>query len=83
MEHVDQPQIQVEPELLGKRDFVLQVLEGIGIAAGLGLLWAMETVRNSYFRLLDRWNIKPRRRTRASAFPPGKPRRRARRESRV
>jgi hypothetical protein len=29
-------------------------------------------VRNAYFRLLDRLNLKPRRR-RASAFPPGRP----------
>jgi hypothetical protein len=66
---------QFEAEQLTKREVAGQVFAGIGIAAGLALLWAMETVRNAYFRLLDRLNVKPRRR-RASAFPPGKPRRR-------
>jgi hypothetical protein len=33
----------------------------------------MEVVRNIFFRALDRLNVKPRR-GRASAFPPGQPR---------
>lgn len=67
------------PERLTKRQFVGQIFAGIGIAAGLALLWVMETVRNAYFGLLDRLNLKARRR-RASAFPPGKPRRKRRME---
>jgi hypothetical protein len=76
MEQAQQSQTQAEPRPLGRGEFVVELLEGIAIAAGLLLLWVMEAVRNSYFRLLDRLNLKPRRRTRASAFPPGKPRRR-------
>lgn len=48
----------------------LYILHGIGVTLGLALLWSLEAVRNSCFRLLDRWNIKARTR-RASAFPPG------------
>ena len=72
MEHPEQPELQVEPQPFGRWEFFLQLLQGIGIAAGLALLWMMETVRNAYFRMLDRFNVKPRKR-RASAFPPGKP----------
>ncbi|MGB9382975.1 MAG: hypothetical protein WCB16_20295 [Candidatus Binatus sp.] len=39
---------------------------------GLTLLWGLEIVRDSYFRQLDRLNIRPRHK-RASAFPPGEP----------
>ncbi len=46
------------------------ILHGIGVTLGMTLLWSMEAVRNSYFRTLDRMNIKARTR-RASAFPPG------------
>ena len=46
------------------------ILHGIGVTLGMTLLWSMEAVRNSYFRMLDRMNIKARTR-RASAFPPG------------
>ncbi len=48
----------------------LYILHGIGVTLGMALLWSLEAVRNSCFRLLDRWNIKARTR-RASAFPPG------------
>ncbi len=48
----------------------LYILHGIGVTLGLTLLWSLEAVRNSYFRLLDGWNLKARVR-RASAFPPG------------
>lgn len=81
--HVDQPaaasdpaakpDIHVEPVHLTTGEFFGQILRGIGIAFGLGLLWAMESVRNAYFRLLNRWNVKPHRHRHASAFPPGKP----------
>jgi len=40
------------------------------------LLWSLEAVRNAFFRVLDRLNIKARPNRRASAFPPGSPRRR-------
>jgi hypothetical protein len=61
------------PEALGASGFFGSVLYGIGVSLGLALLWFMEVVRNIYFRALDRLNVKPRRR-RASAFPPGQPR---------
>ncbi len=63
------------PETLSRGGVLVSVLYGIGVSLGLGLLWSMEVVRNIYFRVLDRLNIKPRRR-RASAFPPGQPRKR-------
>jgi hypothetical protein len=64
------------PERLGKVAFVADVLKGIGIMLGLALLWLLESVRNVFFRALDRLNIRPRPR-RASAFPPGSLRKRA------
>lgn len=74
----DKGQISQEPytpETLSRIGVVGSVLYGIGVSLGLALLWLMEIVRNIYFRALDRLNIKPRRR-RASAFPPGQPRKR-------
>ena len=64
------------PEDLGLGGFFGSVLYGIGVSLGLALLWLMEVVRNIYFRVLDRLNVKPRRRRSASAFPPGQPRKR-------
>ncbi len=68
---------QTVPELekLTKREFVLSVLHGIGGAAGLALLWAMEAVRDRVFRLLDRWHVPSARWRKASASPPGPTRR--------
>jgi len=63
------------PEALGKIGFITSVLYGIGVSLGLALLWFMEIMRNAYFHMLDRLNVKPRRRS-ASAFPPGQPRKR-------
>jgi hypothetical protein len=63
------------PEALGAAGVLGSVLYGVGVSLGLALLWGMEVVRNIYFRVLDQFNIKPRRR-RASAFPPGQPRKR-------
>jgi hypothetical protein len=60
---------------LGVRTYLRQVLYGVGATLGLAILWGLEVVRDAYFRLLDRLNVKPRRR-RGSAFPPGQPRRR-------
>jgi hypothetical protein len=62
------------PEPLGVGGFFGSVLYGIGVSLGLALLWFMEVVRNIFFNLLDRLNVKPRRGGRASAFPPGQPR---------
>jgi hypothetical protein len=62
------------PEALGKIGFITSVLYGIGVSLGLALLWFMEIVRNAYFHMLDRLNVKPHRRRSASAFPPGQPR---------
>lgn len=58
---------------LSTGSFLLYLLHGVGITLGLCLLWILEAVRNSYFRLLDRTGIKARPR-KASAFPPGQPR---------
>lgn len=64
------------PEALGLGGFFGTVLYGVGVSLGLALLWFMEVVRNIFFRVLDRLNVKPRRGSRASAFPPGQPRKR-------
>ena len=63
------------PEQLSLGGFFGSVLYGIGVTLGLALLWVMEIFRNLFFRALDRLNVRPRRR-RASAFPPGEPRKR-------
>jgi len=68
-------QIRIEP--LRGLPLVKEIAGGVGRALGLTLLWGLEIVRDSYFRLLDRLNVRPRRK-RASAFPPGQPKRRAR-----
>ena len=52
-----------------------EVAGGVGRTLGLTLFWGLEIVRDSYFRLLDRLNVRPRRK-RASAFPPGQPKKR-------
>jgi hypothetical protein len=66
------PAAPLEIEQLSTLNYLSEVVQGVGIALGLGILWGLEIVRNAYFRLLDRFNLKPRRR-RASAFPPGRP----------
>lgn len=63
-------------EQLGWGGFFSELIQGIGKMLALGLLWALEGIRNVYFRMLDRLNIKARPRRRVSAFPPGGPRRR-------
>lgn len=75
-EPTQKPAEPLELEQLGARSTALEILKGIGIALGLGLLWMLEAVRDGFFRLLDRVNLRPRSR-RASAFPPGRPRRHA------
>jgi len=56
--------------------FLFYILHGIGVTLGLCLFWGLEVARNNFFRMLDRMNIKARVR-KASAFPPGQPRKRA------
>jgi hypothetical protein len=72
----EQKQLPLEIERLGVKGYFVELLHGIGVMLGLGLLWSLEAVRNAYFRVLDRLNIKSRPSRRASAFPPGSPRRR-------
>jgi hypothetical protein len=66
------PSAPLEIEQLSTLSYLSELVQGIGITLGLGILWGLEIVRNAYFRLLERLNLKPRRR-RASAFPPGRP----------
>jgi hypothetical protein len=77
MENTEQQTpVQLDIERLTGSDYFWEVVRGVGVALGLGLLWSLEVVRNAYFRLLDTLNVKPRRKRRASAFPPGRPRKR-------
>jgi hypothetical protein len=69
------------PEPISRLEFLNQITQGLLIALGLGMLWMMESVRNGFFNLLDRFNFKPRGR-KASAFPPGRPRRRVVKQAR-
>jgi len=72
----EQKQLPLEMEQLGVKGYLVEVIHGVGVMAGLGLLWSLEAVRNAFFRVLDRLNIKAKPNQRASAFPPGSPRRR-------
>ncbi len=67
--------IEVRIEPLRGLPLVKEVAGAVGRALGLTLFWGLEIVRDSYFRLLDRLNVRPRRK-RASAFPPGQPKKR-------
>jgi hypothetical protein len=69
------------PEPMKRLQFLGQILQGMAIALGLGLLWIMESVRDVFFDLLDRFNRKARG-GKASAFPPGRPRRRVVKQAR-
>ena len=66
-------EIRIEP--LRGLPLVKEVAGAVGRALGLTLLWGLEIVRDWYFRLLDRLNVRPRPK-RASAFPPGQPKKR-------
>jgi hypothetical protein len=68
-------QVHVEVTSLRGRALALEVAGGLGRALGLTILWGLEIVRDAYFRTLDRLNVRPRRK-RASAFPPGQPKKR-------
>jgi hypothetical protein len=75
-ENPEQKQLPLDAEQLGVGGFLQELIQGIGKMLGLGLLWGLEGVRNVFFRLLDRLNVKARPHRRVSAFPPGSPRRR-------
>lgn len=72
----ESPAVKIEIERLPVGNYLKEVTRGVGVMLGLGLLWALEIVRNSYFSMLDRMGVKPRRNRRASAFPPGQPKKR-------
>ena len=67
--------VEVRIQPLRGWELALEIVGGVGRALGLTLFWGLEIVRDSYFRVLDRLNVRPRRR-RASAFPPGQPKKR-------
>jgi hypothetical protein len=68
----EKARVEVRVEPLRGLPLMLEVAGGVGRSLGLTLLWGLEIVRDSYFRLLDRLNVRPRHK-RASAFPPGQP----------
>jgi hypothetical protein len=70
-------EVSESPEMVRLKplEVVVEILQGLGITVGLGLLWMTEAVRDHLFRLLDRVNVRPRTRP-VSAFPPGQPRKR-------
>jgi len=68
-------QVQVRITPLGRGEMIKEVAGGVGRALGLTLFWGLEIIRDAYFRVLDRLNVRPRHK-RASAFPPGQPRKR-------
>ncbi len=71
----EKPRVEVHIEPLTGLPLAKEIVGGVGRTLGLTLLWGLEIVRDSYFRLLDRLNVRPRRK-RASAFPPGQPKKR-------
>jgi hypothetical protein len=71
----DKAPVEVRIEPLRGLPLVTEVIGGVGRTLGLTLLWGLEIVRDSYFRILDRLNVRPRHK-RASAFPPGQPKKR-------
>lgn len=75
-ESSEQKQLPVDPYHLGVSGYLVEVIHGTAVMMGLALLWSLEGVRNVFFRLLDRWNIRSRPPRKVSAFPPGQPRRR-------
>jgi len=78
MENVNEtPAVALKIEQLSWWELVKEIVQGIGIIVGMTILWGLEAVRNTYFGVLDRLGVKPHRK-RASAFPPGRPKRRMR-----
>ena len=70
---IEKAGVRPEYDELRLPSLVKEVFTGIGISAGLALLWAFEAMRDRYFRLLDRMNVRPWSH-RGSAFPAGRPR---------
>jgi hypothetical protein len=68
----EKARVEVRIEPLRGLPLVMEVVGGVGRTLGLTLLWGLEIVRDSYFRQLDRFDVRPRHK-RASAFPPGQP----------
>lgn len=75
-EHLEKAEEPLVVEKLSAGATVWETFAGIGVMLGLTLLWLLEAVRNVFFHALDRMNVRPRPR-RASAFPPGRPRKHA------
>ncbi len=73
---VEKNEVRPQHDELRTPSLVQEVFTGIGIASGLALLWAFEAMRDRYFRLLDRMNVRPWSH-RGSAFPAGRPRKHA------
>jgi len=71
----DKARVELHIERLRGLALIQEIAGAVGRALGLTLLWGLELVRDSYFRLLDRLNVRPRHK-RASAFPPGQPKKR-------
>ncbi len=71
----EKPRVEVRIEPLTGLPLAKEIVGGVGRTLGLTLLWGLEIARDSYFRLLDRLNVRPRHK-RASAFPPGQPKKR-------
>jgi hypothetical protein len=69
----EQSPVRVQIKPLRRVELATEIAGGIGRALGLTLLWGLEIVRDKFFRMLDRLNVRPHRK-RASAFPPGRPR---------
>jgi hypothetical protein len=75
-DNIEKTEARPEYDELRMPSLVKEVFQGIGIASGLALLWAFEAMRDRYFRLLDRVNVRPWSH-RGSAFPAGRPRKHA------
>ena len=71
----EKARVEVRIAPLSGGELVKEVAGGVGRALGLTLFWGLEIIRDAYFRVLDRLNVRPRHK-RASAFPPGQPRKR-------
>ena len=69
----EQTPVRVQIQPLRGKDLATEIVGGVGRAMGLTLLWGLEVIRDKFFRMLDRLNVRPRKK-RASAFPPGRPR---------
>ena len=70
---IEKTETRPEYDELRWPSLIKEVFAGIGIASGLALLWAFEAMRDRYFRVLDRMNVRPWPH-RGSAFPAGRPR---------